>query len=291
MSCCAHTRALICGAASLWFTSVTSLACGPEEVDEIPPDAAERYADAMCEAYERCDCLGEWFANDTECHAAAVEQFRLTSKWPHVRFKRQCFEDVLKYLEGDECLTVTNELWKSVPCLVFEGTVQAGKECTPLAELPVIEGGGSPLADETCASGTCVAGRCQTSPGIAVGLGESCTFEAGTHCNAEGIDLYCASDGTCRERAAVGESCDAPYGCDDASLYCAGLTSVGGTGVCAERVPKGGACAPDEILVCEQAPEVFCDSEGLCNGTWPAACGLLTYAPGFFDIRDWIPLR
>lgn len=271
---------------------LTSSGCGPEAADKIPPDAAERYARAICETYSRCECLGEALASKSDCIDVATETFEAAEAWPGVKFDKQCFEKVLKYIEKDSCETPTSDDWERIPCLVFEGTRAIGEECSLPSQLPGNDFGGlGGLVDSVCKDGgVCVEGRCQTS-GPAAQLGESCALESGAYCDPLAAQWYCASDGRCREQAAEGEPCDTPYACNKTGLYCKGLTTVGSTGICTRRIAEGDVCVPTEIASCDVISESYCTADGVCGGPWPTACGLLTPPPDALILTEWIPVR
>ncbi len=132
--------------------------CGPSAADKVPPEAAGRYAKALCETYARCECLGPEIVDEDACHDAAIQTFRLVEDWPRVRFDKQCFDDVLEYFARSGCEAITDPNFESVPCLVFEGTIAHGEACLPFPALPTIaRGGGGGLAEDVCGDGgTCV---------------------------------------------------------------------------------------------------------------------------------------
>jgi len=278
------------------FTLATLIAagCGPEAADKIPSTAAERYAKAICDTYERCDCLGETLVNEAECLEVGVATFEAVESWPGVRFDEKCFEEVLKYIEKASCETTTSQTWTRIPCLVFEGTRAIGEECSLPSQLPANDYGGvgGLVDDGVCKEGgVCVEGRCQSTGAVAQ-LGEACMLESGAYCDPLAAErYYCATDGRCREQVAEGEACDTPYACNTTDLYCKGLTDVGGTGTCAPRVPEGGTCDAAEISSCEVISETYCTAEGVCGGPWPTVCGFLTLPADALIVTEWIPVQ
>jgi hypothetical protein len=269
-------------AAAAAATGFGSLGCGPDSPDEIPDDAADRYADAMCETYERCDCMGEVFADADSCRSESIATFRRVKDWPGVAFDDACFEDVLDFIKANDCGSPPNV--QPTPCEVFKGTVPRGGSCK--AEWS-FEGPAGGLTSGSCENdGICSGGTCRDVPGILVPRGAPCRLELGVKC--EQID-YCASDGTCREGVPSGAQCDTPLACADVDEYCAGLSTSGGTGICSERAGVGETCNQGEVQSCAPGFLAYCSSAGICKPEWPSICRVVAPPTDAYDPRKWVP--
>lgn len=264
-------------------TGCGSIGCGPDSPDEVPDDAAERYADAMCETYERCDCMGEVFADLDTCRAESIATFGRVKQWPGVTFDDACFEDVLDFIKTNNCGAPPHV--KPIPCEVFKGTVVRGERCEAEWSFQGPAGG---LSSGACESnGVCSAGTCVDSPGVVVDVGQPCRLELGVKC---GQGNYCASDGTCREQVGFGAVCDTPVACTDVNQYCSGLSISGeGVGRCADRVEGGDMCNPNEVESCAPGYIAYCTSEGSCSAEWPSICRAIAPPPDAYDAKMWVP--
>lgn len=258
-----------------------SIGCGPDSPDEIPDDAAERYADAMCATYERCDCIGEGFPDADACRTESIATFKRVKEWPGVTFDDSCFEDVLDFIKANDCGAPPNT--QPIPCDVFKGTVPRGEKCEAVWSF---EGSAGGLTPGSCDSnGLCALGRCVDPPGIVVEIGEPCRLELGVRC---GQGNYCASDGTCREQVELGGQCDTPLACDD--QYCAGLTTDGkGVGVCMDRIDVGETCNSNEVQSCAPGYTAYCTTEGTCATDWPTICEVIAPPSDTYDAKKWVP--
>lgn len=288
----------------LLIAALASCTCDAKVATPVPEDAAERYAEAVCEAAARCGCVEESFSGSIEsCQQDRVERFDAIAGWPGMAFDRDCFEARLEWLENDDCATV-DEYHEDFPpvlstCRVFRGTLDAGQACAPA----LYEPGGDVLSVDPdnggltvgpCKVGlVCYAGRCMSpADQERVAEGESCRLSLGVRC--EGADgYYCASDGACRERSALGESCDSPYGCHgfNDTAYCSGLSLADeNPGTCATRIQTGEPCDPQSATSPCAGNFSYCGNEAICVEQWPAACHMVADRPGAYNAEDWIPI-
>jgi len=191
-----------------WLWVAAAIGCGPTQVERPPPDAADRYADAICLAHERCGCSNDGFSSHSECVAFGRETFRWVEDWPKVNFDSACFEDFIKHLAEDaSCGGQLDQF--AAPCIVFSGGLGIGEPC--VSEITRRAGG---LSESSCASGAeCVAGKCARPPRPAVEEGEDCNLSRGVVCGTS-YGLYCSRDAKCSERHALGDACDTPIACD-----------------------------------------------------------------------------
>ena len=263
----------------------TSCNCEPKVEDPIPEDAAERYARTVCEAYERCGCVGEGYEaySVDECLSQSEATFHRVAGWPGMEFDLECFEQVLEELPQDECAAEGPAL----SCLVFTGGREHGATCTPhwddwRSASPGLLAAGQCEGGLDCRTGTCGASQYPLVP-----QGEPCHLELGVACEQ---GTYCGPDGICHPRATVGEPCDTPGACQ-VGEFCEGLTQPGaGAGTCRARRAEGSSCDPEEIESCEYPG--FCSSDGRCESHWPGVCFYgLTPPRDFFNAADWIPTR
>lgn len=156
------------------------------------------------------------------------------------------------------------------PCTgVFVGLGKVGDDCYPLGT----------YGSDGCGEGFCAPGACPGTCTAFTAIGQECDQSArrcapnarcsGGHCRAllqqdadcsDPLDacasgLYCAHDGVCRRRLAVGESCTLNKEC---STQACAPEGAAGALVCFLRVPEGQACHAD----------VSCSAENLCiDGT------------------------
>lgn len=267
------------------FLSIVAVACvasccNPRVDPPVPEDAALRYADIVCSAYDRCGCVGSGFSTTQECRLEQEALFRRVSGWSGVEFDADCFERVLQSIGEIGCGAADVRL----PCQVFSGGEPLGAQCVPDWSPNFLEGHPGMLAAGQCDNGWCRDGTCSSGPAQTVGLGEACHLESGLRC---GFGLFCAPDGVCRERVPLGEPCGSPRACDSAQNYCAGLTVDGENwGICSPRKPAGMQCDPEEIESCK--PPSSCWG-GVCT-EWPGVCfSSGTPPPDFYLAHQWIP--
>lgn len=259
------------------------VACGPDAPDEVPEDAAERYADAMCAVYQSCGCMGGDIEDVASCRRKAQDLFHEVERMAYVEFDSTCFDGFIAHIDDIGCHGLFDEdLFEPFPCMPFRGTLPRGAAC----EFdPYSQGEGhinpGPCADDQ----PCLGGRCG-GPAPEVGLGERCGFELGVRC---GQGRYCARDGTCHEQVGLGEACDTPRACaEGAQTYCAGIRPESDMlGECVPRVHVGAACTPDDVETCEITSN--CSRGGVCGDAWPITCHALTPANDWYDAREWIP--
>ncbi len=269
---------------SLLGAGLLGSSCSPA-LEEPPEGAAERYAEALCEAHERCGCLGQGFASASECSEEVIASFERVAEVPGLEFHPECFDEVLEHLRTASCGGESEEV--SIPCLVFTGTLEPGSECTP----DWVIGPPAGLTGGPCTGdGLCIGGRCARPPASSVGEGAPCHLELGVGCGGA-PNLHCAPDGICRPSAAAGGACETPVACSGSSLYCAGLEEGDDApGTCRERIPSGGSCDPDEFTPCAVGYTGYCSAQGVCMDEWPAVCVAAHPPPGSYQALDWIPL-
>lgn len=278
--------------------------CDQKVATPVPEDAAGRYAEVVCDAAARCGCIDEAFDGDLDqCLHERVERFEAIQAWPGVEFDPECFEEVLAWLEASECAGV--EEWRDAfpptarRCRVFRGTLDAGRKCAPaLYELGGDVQGLDPdsggLTGGPCRIGThCYAGQCvSVSSQPTASEGEPCNLALGVRCIGE-EGYYCSTEGICRNRAAVGEPCDTPWGCEGFGIttYCSGL-SVGSevAGTCTSKIEPGQPCDPREADNPCAGAFAYCNSGGVCVEDWPAACYMVADPQGAFNAEDYIPI-
>jgi hypothetical protein len=270
-------------------------ACGPEAGDEIPKDAAERYAAAMCDAQQRCDCLHEVFDDREQCREVGVSVFEAVADTPDLAFSRKCFESLLTQAAEVPCAPNTPGL--GLQCLAFRGTRDLGESCTTDAALfKSWNGSGLSgfLSQGQCKDGgVCEHGRCVAGE-TAVPIGESCSLGDGRACD---VGSYCSRGGICTSLAGPGGPCDAPHGCagevasGGPEYYCSGLSLDDPTpGVCVQVVAAGSSCAQTEYESCGYGKVCrSAGSSGQCQDTWPLVCAALRFGPDAYNPFDWIP--
>lgn len=278
-----HLRSLLL--ISALGSTLGGCTCGPTLREPPPEDAAERYADAVCSAHERCGCMGQGFSSVSECREQSIAKFGEIAGWSGVQFDLDCFEDVLEHFQGGDCggLSETTAL----SCETFTGTLRQGESCNAS---DWIVGRGGALTSGPCADGSpCVFGVCARHPAPQVGAGEPCHLTLGVGCG--GNDHYCSRQGVCTPGVASGEACSSPLACP-AGQYCAGLPrGEDGPGECREKVPTGGSCDPKDTNPCRTSGEGFCSVDGICvEEAWPGLCHLVHPAPNEYDATYWVPL-
>lgn len=275
-----------CAVATRLLLAAAAVGCGPTPPDDIPKDAVERYATAMCDAHRRCGCLGEGFASALECKDAAVSVFDGVAGRSDVAFDRECFDEFLDHVEDSSC-----EGHIALECGVFRPTKKFGDACEPdvgyvVTESGEIAGGALGVLGECPIDGACVDGRCaEVTPHV--GEGAPCHLSLGVQC-APG--LYCDRGGACRPQLATGAACNSAAACgitESEELYCEGLTSTEAVGTCASVPPVGGTCDRSEIAVCGYGR--YCSLSGVCVEDWPPVCMALVRPPGMYNPVDWIP--
>lgn len=270
------------------------LSCGPEVPEPVPPDAAERYAAAICSAYSRCDCMGVEYADESECRTGAAALFDAVADTKHFEFDKRCFEDVLEHFESVGCGSSGHDTY--VPCIVFRGTVGQGGSCRSEAELlaswgPSISSGW--LASTACEGDVpCAEHLCTNSFGPAA-PGDRCTLSTRDCATGPGgTRLYCARDGVCKEAVVSGGACDHSRACADADEYCEGARAEDPTsrGVCSPRLAEGSTCDPAAAAQCNGVG-AFCGLNRTCEAPWPYVCQALAWPPGGYNPLDWEPLE
>jgi hypothetical protein len=260
------------------------VACGPDLPDEVPDDAAERYAEAICAPYERCGCIGEGFEDVGSCRNEAEALFHEVEHMPHVEFDAECFDRFLEHVEQRGCMGLyDSEPVGSLPCQPFRGTLPSGSACQ---SDPYREGLGDIDPGSCAGNGRCLGGRCG-GPAPEVELGQRCGHGLAVRC---GQGRYCSRDGTCHEQVELGQPCDTPAACVLGSRnYCAGARPESDAlGECVARIEAEGVCDPQDIGACVLGSS--CDRSGVCGDAWPATCHVLT-PHDWYDAREWVPER
>lgn len=258
------------------------VACGPDLPDEVPDDAAERYANAMCGAYERCSCIGEGVEDVDSCRRRAEDLFHEVERTPHVVFDLECFDRFIEHVEGYGCHGIYESMPSDAfPCMPFRGTLARGAACE---SDPYDQGLGFINTGSCAGDQPCLGGRCG-GPAREVALGERCGYELGVRC---GQGLYCARDGMCDEEVELGGACDSLAACAMVgSNYCAGVRpDSSDLGVCVSRRAKGETCDLQDLGAC--VPESSCDGGGVCGDAWPSICHALIPRE-VYDPREWVP--
>lgn len=211
-----------------WFfvLVVGALSCRADEVYRISEEEIRDYAAARCAA--QLECCG--VPADPDCEEALVSmtldaEAMLDTK---LTFSKECMDDLLAYAGNIGCDRRAED---SPRCRLAVGQGADGAECSTVDD-------GIGFFMTTCANGLqCYAGRCVdeefTATNDAV-LGENCS--AFQSCSA---DFYCGSDGKCRQRPAVGETC-ARYEVCVIGSYCHGY--LDGEGTCEEQLEVNDAC-------------------------------------------------
>ncbi len=271
---------------------VVLFGCGPEPADEIPADAAQRYAASICDAVDRCSCMDDGFEDASACAEAAEREFGRVRELPGMKFDRACFEDVLEYFGRVGCESQLEAEFESLPCLVFEGTRRAGEPCAslfvPRPGERITPGGG--LAEPTCADGlACVEGVCGPAQ-PPTNVGDTCGLAKEVGCKStDAAPIHCNTEGVCVPSSLFGEPCESPYACTDSGSYCAGLFEPGDVGTCEPKLQPGASCDPNEIESCswDEHPYTYCGATQTCDRPWPGVCRRLLFGPDEADIRVW----
>lgn len=263
---------------------LVSAGCGPKAKELPPDDAAERYAEAVCAAYERCECAGQGFPTVGECKDAIVSIFDRVSSVSGLEFHSDCYDSVLDHFRAATCGGMSEEF--GVACLVFTGTIERGENCAPDWTIGFPAG----LTEGPCrGDNVCVAGTCIQPPVPLAEEGGQCHLELGVGC---GSGLHCSTDGICVRNTPQGQECNSPVACEASGRhYCAGLREGDDhPGVCSEKLASGDACDVSEFVPCGPGLTSYCSAEGICVDEWPAVCSVAHPPPGSYQASEWIPL-
>lgn len=236
-------------------------------MDPVPDDAAERFAQARCDARARCECVApldvaacrEHYRNAFEDGLAALEE---------PTFSNGCFEEILAFYDSAECDVAAEVGFSGRPrCRLTAGSSAA--ECTSF-------NGFAFFACDCRSDLSCVNGQCRASSGPMAPrqLGEPCSPE--TSC---AVDLYCdAALDACLDRPQPGDPCTQDNACEF-DFYCRGLHT--GAGTCESRLGIGDACdASDGQYVCDllcldaggdHCQPIAC-ADGVCAAPEPFVC-------------------
>lgn len=265
---------------------------------EVPDDAGDRFAEAVCAAVERCGCLAEAFEDGGDCRQRLIDRF-----WTFERadwsgeFNEECFEKLLERIEDDDCDQANPSEEPPAagpPCEVFPGTRPLGEACPTDWEL----GPPSGLTLGACKGqrSACHGGVCRGEPIRSASVGEPCGVEVGVRCDGDSV----CDSGVCVPSADTGEACVSPGGCKNYEDYCDDVT-LEQPGVCRQQVAAGEACEPTDFEPCEplvvvsedgnrvsSAPS-YCSQDGICQRRWPSVCAEVALRPGAYWLPDWAP--
>jgi hypothetical protein len=270
------------------------LACGPERGDEVPEDAAERYADALCAAYEECGCgdMAMWSHPDgNACREETLATFGRVQSW-NGTFSLECFDRLLEWIPTAGCTTDGWDFYHGFPdCLAFTGTLGRGEQCSPEWD----DGFGQLLGQPCAGTSSCVGYCVGPNQPARVGEGEACN-DRDVRCMTSStpgghVDLYCSPDRVCLRQAALGETCTTARACaNDLDAYCDGLTTAGSHGICRIRKPPGSACDPDAAVdECAFGSAGFCSRDGVCMTEMPKVCEAVTGNLQVFENLAFVP--
>lgn len=250
-----HRLPLVGGRLVVALAGALALGCGPTvDVAEDGPEPARVYAEAMCEAAERCGCFERF-----ESRGACEDEFsgRIESLLSRdLGFDEACFERLLPGISDCDGSAVVET------CTLFSREGKAGEECHGFL------GFVSPFAVRECEDGlVCGWGTCSAPDDRAppVAAGADCTPVDGLSCPWAGIEpqLFCHPDaGECRVTPERGEACETANACEQNAVphaYCQGLAQ--GPGVCATRRGIGESCDPGDVGPCEgeEGALAWCD--------------------------------
>jgi hypothetical protein len=251
-----------------WFilASITALAAcsgsGPVPLEEF----CGRYAETLCHAAQRCDCLSDIEATycptfmASQCQDDVVTPVQSGQRAYDAAAAGHCLGGLSNILgdcavDGDHYPDSCDTMLVG---LIPEGQgCESGSECAPPLEChesacTAMPGAGKPCLQEIyCATdlfcaddGTCDSPR---------GRGAACP-EGGEAC---GDDLYCDSTTTtCQPPLGVGDSCAADSWACGEGLYCSEATTT-----CTRYPGAGGDCAASSG---ECADGYYCDATETC---------------------------
>lgn len=260
-------------AAALTCQGIVS--CGPtERTTPSTDDAAEEFASAFCGAVVDCQCNSP-LGTQPECEELTSGAFRALILDGYM-LDRACLDVALNRLTEDPC-----GQWMLLDCNVLTANRGLGEPCTSWHQHVEV------LRPRDCRSELSCDGTCQADlEPVSKGVGGACHYFNPATCHDP--NLYCTSEGSCAERAVLGEPC-VPLGCrlwDDSTesrLFCAG-GGVDETGVCQPQQVLGAACDPSDHLPCaaiDSVPEdvlASCDPEiGICVEGQQTVCGYVSH--------------
>ena len=208
---------------------------GSTNLGPVPQDEyCDRYTEIICEAAQRCDCLGGYSIELCHAYVRPICQDEVDDP---VNAGRYLYNPV----EGGRCLGAQKDIasdcstrgddWPESCDRVLTGNVAEGQSCD---------------ADSECIDGLeCHEDRCTRLPGENQPcLGSVCAD-----------DLFCGNDDRCHRYRGRGEPCpEGSYVCDD-DLYCDNRTDT-----CQSYLRSGESCAHalyacDDDLFCSNASE------------------------------------
>jgi len=274
-----RSRQQVCqGSGAVLALALFPIACGGGSTGPISvDDYCDEYADMICRAAERCDCL-QGFTVEI-CHAyvrpGCVDEVEDPVNEGRYTYDASAAGQCLAELEraARDCSTEGDE-WPESCDRMLQGALDAGDPCDDDDEcrgalechddrctaLP--RDGEACFADETCAEDHYCGSddSCHAYPQ----RGESC---ADSHGDCAGSDLHCTeSTQTCQPYPRQGESCADSYGdCAD-DLYCTESTET------CQPYPRQGESCADSYGDCDDG--LYCDASSICRaqGGANAAC-------------------
>lgn len=240
--------------------------------------AAALYAQARCEAAERCSCTIEAFASEEECRGSMETRFMAwQQQMEPAIFSGDCFDSLLEFFDTLQCSTsqVLSLEDSRVGCELYWGERAAGEAC--------VGGGGSSAHGHNCGEGlvcgSTLDGRvCMTSEDAAVraAADEICAVDGNVRLGCVS-GLFCdPQTERCTPRVDEGELCPNAASCAS-GLWCDNLADPAAP-TCQPRRPAGAdcisatSCAPQgcELGACATAQCI----SGSCDATTPRACFL-----------------
>lgn len=222
---------------------------------------AERYAQAFCDAQDRCACSEPSLYSHNDCIVAIREDF-LSLLDSELAYSKQCLEDRIRALEYRDCTYEFKAFaWDKAACPIWSGERGIREACSR-------KGHGA----SDCAPGLyCIrpadydkVARCEDAYRLP-GEGEECVQES-PQC-AEG--LYCElnlvdADGWVCIPKTVGDSCEEVW-------ECGGTECIDQS--CVDYIPPGGTCTQSEE--CDWSLPSDCQS-GICTFPPPVECTALS---------------
>ncbi|HVK63294.1 MAG TPA: hypothetical protein VM694_02400 [Polyangium sp.] len=234
----------------------------PGDGPDKPDDAITLVCDLMRAACERQVACGHPFINNTPGDVdACLEAQRcetvadvLTS--PDVVVDSAAVESCVAAIEVASCGTLAAQgLGISPSCAHYVvGTRAEGESCR-----------GGTVSD--CAAGLSCVFEGDTCPGTCTRAPERCSE------GSCGANAFCASDGTCKERAALGGACDETLLDfenlrDDPCVAGAHCESF----VCVANLDAGAACAGANLHACGEGAACLCADPANCASEADYAC-------------------
>lgn len=245
----------------------------PEPAETVPPDAAQRYATARCDAMFACACEATAFVDHPGCVDETERWFdematSLDARRAH--FDVACLDRAVEYWESSHaCVSPSDGIYVD-QCALFVGGRPRDQSCEGAYNVAF-------GADDCAGDLDCTTGICAPSEELWIDLdeGESCG-EPGERC---GSGLFCdPSTSTCTLVLNEDAPCPAPDACRF-DLFCSGAT-----GLCEPRLGMGAACDPTDHRPCgaiydEGVMQGLACIAGNCEPWQPTACGVDPFPP------------